>query len=101
MNKKKRYRKGNAYEIYDYSYIYVSDDVISGYLDGEEVFEFGYQDEKSYINTGLNLSPIHISEPTRQAGISYAGLRLEKKKKKKKTRLSLTRKIVNKINRTR
>ncbi|MCC0697500.1 phage tail spike protein [Clostridioides sp. ES-S-0048-02] len=46
----------------DYSYVYVSNDVISGYLDGEEVFEFGYQDEKSYINTGLNTQ--HINPQT-------------------------------------
>ena len=33
----------------------------------------------------VNLSLIHISEPTRQAEISYAVFCLKKKKKKKKT----------------
>ena len=36
-------------------------------------------------NVSVNLSLIHISEPTRQAEISYAVFCLKKKKKKKYT----------------
>ena len=85
-------RKLSGRQKHNAKWMAIYDDFVAGYESGMTMVEIARRNNvsertiyryKAYYDE-LKLSLIHISEPTRQAEISYAVFCLKKKKKKKK-----------------